>query len=151
MVPTITSPILKLPVDTRAHPELRNFHLAEPLCDTAERVTTDILVGGDFYHDLVLPERVTFSDGLILLNSKFGYICAGKIITAATHDNQALFFDSEPDPLMDLQRFWATEDTATLPSSYSVSITTATEIFNETVTQEAGKVCSEVALAIRRP
>ena len=139
VVPTITSPILKLPVDTRAHPELRNFHLAEPLCDTEERVTIDILVGGDFYHDLVLPERVTFSDGLILLNSKFGYICAGKITTTATHDNQALFFDSEPDPLMDLQRFWATEDAATLPTSYSVSDTTATEILNETVTQEAGR------------
>ena len=67
VVPTLTSPILKLPVDTKAHPELHNFHLAGPLCDTEERVTIDILVGGDFYHDLVLPERVTFSDGLILL------------------------------------------------------------------------------------
>eukprot|EP00117_Sycon_ciliatum_P014471 scpid37562/ scgid14717/ len=79
VVPQICCPILKTPLDTQTHPSLERLPLAEPLTLTREHVEIDILVGTDFYYDFVLTDRTHFPDGLILLDTKLGFICTGKV------------------------------------------------------------------------
>lgn len=39
----------------------------------------DILIGNDYYTQVMLGEKVKILDGLFLLNSVFGYILSGKV------------------------------------------------------------------------
>ena len=112
VVPIISSSIQRMPLDRSLHPSLQKLELAEPLIDKPERVTIDILIGGDYYHEFILGDRITFADGLLLLDSQVGFVCAGKSSPASNrYEHQSLLFSSEPiDPQLDLERFWSIED-----------------------------------------
>ena len=79
VVPQISCPIWKTPLDTKTHPSLKRLPLAEPLALTREQVEIDILVGTDFYYDFVPTDHTRFTDGMILLDTKLGFICTGKV------------------------------------------------------------------------
>ncbi|XP_065192585.1 uncharacterized protein LOC135823664 [Sycon ciliatum] len=99
VVPQICCPILKTPLDTQTHPSLERLPLAEPLTLTREHVEIDILVGTDFYYDFVLTDRTHFPDGLILLDTKLGFICTGKVPHSEIQpDESTVMVHDVPDP-----------------------------------------------------
>ena len=53
--------------------------LAEPLTGTLERRPIDILVGLEYDYDFIRGGRITFADGLMLLESSVGFDCTGKV------------------------------------------------------------------------
>ena len=87
MVPEITGPIQRGPL---LQGDLEFLHLIEPgqlvdsVPETGSASTMDVLVGSDYFWDILERERVILPSGLLLLSLKFGYILTGKY-----HDSKA--------------------------------------------------------------
>ena len=119
VVPNITSPISKVPLDVTRHPSLKAMKLAEPLDSSDDRLNIDILVGLDHYYELIGSDRLTLDDGLVLLESPFGLVTAGKVdvpdrskkqVAQDVHSCLITSHMLEWDSEFDLQRFWALEE-----------------------------------------
>ena len=52
--------------------------LADCLPDTLENTTIDLLVGSDYFWEIIGNDRVILPSGMFLIPSKFGYIVTGK-------------------------------------------------------------------------
>ena len=63
-------------------------------------VEVDLLVGSDYYFDIVHPERVELSGGLRLLGSSLGYLLAGSLDCDSRYAVQ-LFSSSRLDTSLD--------------------------------------------------
>ena len=69
----------------------KNLQLADTLPKRLKDSTVDILVGSDYYLDLILPERTEIQRGLYLLASKLGWILTGRIQeTYSSEDEQVM-------------------------------------------------------------
>ena len=75
----ISPPIEKRVVNLKRHPLLRSISLAEPLATHNQFVNVDLLLGSDYYFDVVHAERIELSWGLRLLGTAFGYVLAGSL------------------------------------------------------------------------
>ncbi|XP_065191904.1 uncharacterized protein LOC135822994 [Sycon ciliatum] len=127
VIPQITSPIWRVPLDTNRHPSLNTLPLAEPLTSSNDRLCIDILIGLDHYYKILGTDRISFPDGLQLLDSSLGFVCAGTVATEhacsviETNTTLAVASHRREDPSFDLERFWAVEDfdslSATRPSN----------------------------------
>ena len=112
----ISCPMQRIPIDTARYPGLDKFSLAEPLATETSQVPIDILVGNDHYFDFVGLDHIQFSDGLVLLNTKLGFIPSGKVeqqneaITANAMliNTQYVGYINQED--FDLQKFWKLEE-----------------------------------------
>jgi len=97
--------------------DLPKVQFAEPPSESHESLPIDILIGLDYYYDIIKPERIDLNNGLTLLNSSVGFVCTGKVdlTRSAMHQEGICLLTtslpaSETDPGMDLSRFWALED-----------------------------------------
>ena len=59
----------------------RRFKLADTLPKQTETSTIGLLIGSDYYNELISPERVEIQKGLYAIKSKFGWIISGKTKT----------------------------------------------------------------------
>ena len=93
---TICSPLPRA-INIHQYPSLQSLHLAD--CLTAQETVShhsniDVLVGSDFYWDLVLGEVRRQENGLVAISSKFGWLVSGPIRDAdevmVTHSNLVL-------------------------------------------------------------
>ena len=141
ITPQVTCPIRKHAVDLSKHPSMRKMTLAEPL-NTSDHMTVDVLVGLDHYYDFIGTDRVEFSDGLILLDSKLGLICAGKIDDKHTNPEEMSLVASAgeafTDSSYDLQRFWKLEVGVQVELEREEDVI-ALEKFNDTIRFESGR------------
>ena len=53
---------------------MRKYELADTLRSSCEKCDIDLLIGNDYYADIVSMRRITLKDGLYLLVSKLGWI-----------------------------------------------------------------------------
>lgn len=118
VIPEVTAPLQKVPLDLHQYPSLENITLAEPLVREPCVTPVDILIGLDHYYQLVGTDRVDCEGSLVLLPSVFGVVCSG-IVDSSTSSHSKVDFaavatESAVDipPEFDLQRFWALEDVA---------------------------------------
>ena len=134
VVPIISSPITKLPIDLAKHPAVAKMALAEPIVDVPKKICIDLLVGSDYYYQIILNDRITFSDGLILLDSRLGLICAGKV-SGTPQEDPSLFTSSEPihDPIEDVKRLWLSEEVGTEEGEVHDADKIAAEMFQESL------------------
>ena len=56
---------------------IEGFHLADTIPLEKESDTVQVLIGNDYYLDVILPDRLEVQSGLYLLNSRFGWILSG--------------------------------------------------------------------------
>ena len=82
MIPSITGSMQRRPFDTSC---LQNWEylwkdnvLADTIPTGIETSTIDLLIGNDYYLDLILPQKVEIQPGLYMLWSKLGWILAGR-------------------------------------------------------------------------
>ena len=69
----------------------RDNVLADALPTKLENSTIDLLIGNDYYLDLILPQKVEIQPGLYMLGSKLGWILAGRTSdTVKTTEEQSL-------------------------------------------------------------
>ena len=82
VVPRISCTINRCAIDPSVYPSwnsLSELKLADTLPFTEESHSPDILIGSDFYLDIVDSERRVVAPGLYALNSKFGWIITGRV------------------------------------------------------------------------
>ena len=97
--------------DMKKYPLLQKVDLAEPLSSNNEMVTIQLLIGSDYYYDIVKHERIEMDGGLMLLDSHLGYIMAGRTESASKTIAQCLLTRSSmPESSFDLERFWKLEE-----------------------------------------
>ena len=108
VIPEITSPIQKVPLDVKKHPSLATLPLAEPLTSfSSDRLQVDILIGLDHYYDIIGADRMSFPDGLQLLHSTVGLVATGKVTSTSESSviessiNTCIMFNNLPMPYPD--------------------------------------------------
>ncbi|XP_065197781.1 uncharacterized protein LOC135829305 [Sycon ciliatum] len=113
VMPWICCPVVKSPIDIDQYPEVKNIQLADTIVTKREEVEIDLLIGTDFYFSIMGNGHIQLNNGLVLLNSKLGFVPAGPTDTE-TDDTAGHIMLTDattlPDPVFDLQRFWRLED-----------------------------------------
>jgi len=117
IVPTIAAPITNpLNTDVFSLPHLKGLQLAHPVT-TAENFEISLLVGADFYWDLV-GDHIIRGDGPTAMSSKLGYLLSGPVLfphtPSATANILHVAAEHEHEE-QNLLRFWQVEDTAITP------------------------------------
>ena len=79
IVPVITCPVNKYPINTAEFPILNSVQLAEPLSTSSEQVELDILIGLDYYFAIVLKDRIDLTHKLVLMHTRIGWVPTGAI------------------------------------------------------------------------
>ncbi|XP_065186225.1 uncharacterized protein LOC135817053 [Sycon ciliatum] len=110
---------IKPPVNTSValhlskHPAIAKLPLAEPLGTESTQAPIDILIGSDQYFEFVGLEHLKLGNGIVMLDTKLGFIPTGK---ADQHDSRpdihAMCTSVESEvqhPDFDLQKFWKLE------------------------------------------
>ena len=122
---TICSPLPRA-INLHQYPYLQHLDLAD--CQATSHnseqyeSTVDILIGSDFYWDLVLGEINRQKGGLVAMSSKFGWLLSGPVknssdISEVTHSNLVVqipstiptSLDNECSLEKELRRFWDIE------------------------------------------
>ena len=127
IVPVISGCIVRRPVNVSSLGHLlKSIDLADSIPRDSEFSTVDLLLGNDYYLDVVLPQRMEVQPGLHLLGSKFGWILTGRtpqetkelnetnflIVTYGTMETKTSVFqniDTVIPRKPDLQDFWNVE------------------------------------------
>jgi len=82
IVPAITGMIrrkpISLPQTNQIEHLLKSLDLADTLPTACECSSVELLIGNDYYLDIVLPHRIEVQPGLYLLSSKLGWIIGGR-------------------------------------------------------------------------
>ena len=71
---------------------MKDIELADDIPLENECSTIDILIGNDYYLDLILSQRVEVQPGLYLLASKLGWIVTGRTFDSDTQRNESSVF-----------------------------------------------------------
>ena len=112
VVDVITCSIQRVPLDSEKYPILTQVKLADPTGPTKESMPVDVLVGIDYYYQLVRPGWINVSESLLLLNSEFGCIPTGEVCadnTKAENVMLASAVNTQTNEL-DLRAFWELKD-----------------------------------------
>ncbi|XP_062614769.1 uncharacterized protein LOC134276539 [Saccostrea cucullata] len=92
VVPNITGTVQRKPipkdVQLKCQSLWKNLQLADTLPVNFENSTIDILIGNDYYLDLILPERIEIQKGFYLLASRLGWILTGRTQEAYSKEEE---------------------------------------------------------------
>ena len=120
VVPKISGKIQRTPIPLRKQFELqRKYHLADTLPKEVESSSLGLLIGSDYYHEMISPERQKLQNGLYAVKSKFGWIICGKtgIHNAENTDNTMFVMTfSQNDILPDTHQVTEIDDPITQPN-----------------------------------
>ena len=64
VIPLITSPIIRLPLDTLQNSLLKENLIADPPPNKAELASIDLVIGSDYYWDIMESMKIQISPGL---------------------------------------------------------------------------------------
>ena len=111
----ITCPVERPHIDVEVNPVVTKLQLAHSLSASSETVEIELLIGAEYYHDFVNTERVPLQDGLLLLDSVFGYILAGRYVGPESKStNMHVGVGGRIGPAVttnfDLEKFWRLEE-----------------------------------------
>ena len=85
VVPTVTGTVQRVPVNTSKFKSIwKEYPLADSLPTTSETSTIELLIGNDYYLDLIMTEKVEISNGTYLLKSKLGWLLSGRTVSNKT-------------------------------------------------------------------
>ena len=161
IIPKITGEMQRRPFNTRC---LQNWEylwkdnaLADTLPTEIESSTIDLLIGNDYYLDLILPQKVEIQQGLYMLGSKLGWILAGRTSESVkTTEEQSLLVltygneierntnvftavDKALPTKPNLEDFWRLESIGILDTPRDPKDDQILQQFNETVQYADGR------------
>ena len=161
VVPSITGDVYRGPIHAASLQKgdrfLNQFDLADTLPCQRESSTIDILVGNDYYLDLILSKKVEVQPGLYLLESKLGWLLSGRTSenTVKTQESSMLVLTHGTDieretkiftntdkhlPMKpSLEDFWNLETIGINDSPEDLQDNEALKTFHETLRYEAGR------------
>ena len=105
---------------------VKSLDLADTIPLETESSTVELLIGNDYYLDIILPQKIEVQPGLYLLSSKLGWILTGRttetetsasetnmiVLTYGTNITQTSVFQSVDNAIPvkpDLEDFWNME------------------------------------------
>ena len=152
-LPTITNGITRQAVPSRDLEFFSNFSaaaLADTIPTTTEKVHIDLLIGADYFWDIVSNDRLTLPSGLHLVASKLGFLLTGRPSPSAEpiQDTQAMSVVEEPakaattnseTTLDQLSNFWKLENIGIKDSPYLDDDETALTQFRKTTVRDQGR------------
>ena len=91
VVPQIAGSIQRRPVNLKSVKNWEylwtEFSLADDFPNVRETSSVELLIGNDYYLDIILPQKIEIQPGLYMLGSKLGWILSGR--TSETVENTA--------------------------------------------------------------
>ena len=135
------------------------FSLADDLPTERETSSVELLIGNDYYLDVILPQKVEVQPGLYMLGSKLGWILSGRmseLVEGTTESNMLISLlthgkriDSETTFLTGLDKslplkpnvedFWRLESIGISDSPVDSDNDVALKKFKETLKYEQGR------------
>ena len=114
--PVICSP-LQTAVVVDQYPHLRNLDLADEDADEGRSDSIDILIGTDYYWQVVIGDIIRGDSGPVALNSHFGWLVSGPTkplsvnytVSTLIIEGDGNLEYSDNQLTQDLSRFWDTE------------------------------------------
>ena len=118
-VPHITNPVNRAPLPSRDWPSLEQHRdkLAHPPSRQSSKFTVDILIGSDYFWEIIADRHSTLPSGLQLLNSSLGLVIGGRPAGGRTAPS-----NTGPSTVT-TALFVSTQINCTLPISSNVSST----------------------------
>ncbi|MEM7375589.1 MAG: reverse transcriptase domain-containing protein [Bacteroidota bacterium] len=156
VVPKICAQINRHPVHLKDKMKFRRtFRLADTLPTSREASTIGVLIGNDYYNDVMTGERKQVQEGLFVLKSKFGWVVSGRTKSINKQDTESSLFvmthsssnilpdihqvtaadDSLPTP-PNLEDFWNLETIGIKPDEPNNADEITIEMFKDTITKE---------------
>ena len=164
VVPNITGRVSRVPLSPEDMSFLKNEGWESKLADTlpsrAESLSIEMLIGNDYYFDLLLPRKMELGGGLSLMQSKLGWILGGRyqatndvtelptlmvntLGTAPPSTRVTTHMCSTVDVSLlarpNLDQFWNLESMGIIESPSSSDDDKALESFNQTVKFTGGR------------
>lgn len=156
IVPTITGTIYRKPVNLCKQDIFKSMtqhlNLADTLPTEVETDTIQLLIGNDYYLDIVLPHRLEIQPGLYLISSQLGWILSGRttdidenkidtnmlIMTSGNIEQETVILsDGEYEPT--LEDFWRTESIGITDKTSQTGDEKALQIFKDTLSYKYQK------------
>ncbi|XP_052764085.1 uncharacterized protein LOC128206006 [Mya arenaria] len=160
VVPTISGTIQRNPLTKVLSKQMEHLINSVDLSDTIPRAqettTIDVLIGNDYYLDIVLPQRIEIEPGLYLLSSKLGWILTGRlsevesgtdtlsmfVLTHGTDITKQITFsslDASIPTKPDLEDFWNIESIGIIDNVDKSDDDIAMRKFQDTVRFDDGR------------
>lgn len=112
-----------------------NVSLADPQFNRTAKI--DVLLGAEFYFQLLLSEELKLADNLpILRNTKLGWIASGILCDSSAHEAVCAVFSNDDLSTGELvEKFWKIEDISS-KTNFTVSEQACETHFNQTTTRD---------------
>ena len=158
VVPNITGNITRVPLSSEDAKFLKDeslmCNLADTIPTTTEVFPINMLIGNDYYFDLLQPRKMDLGNGLFLFQSKLGWIFGGRVTTnteAVSESNLFVgttaglpagmrlatntltFSDSSHVAKPDIEKFWSLESLGIIDSPSHCDDDLALDNFNNSV------------------
>ena len=135
---------------------VKSLDLADTIPLETESSTVELLVGNDYYLDIILPQKIEVQPGLYLLSSKLGWIVTGRtsepdesenetnmlILTYGTNITNTSVFQSVDDAVPvkpDLEDFWNLETIGVIDNQTTKNDELVKKHFKENLTFVDGR------------
>ena len=161
VVPQIAGSIQRRPVNLKSVKNWEylwtEFSLADDFPNVRETSSAELLIGNDYYLDIILPQKIEIQPELYMLGSKLGWILSGRtsetventaehsmlILTYGTDVNRETTLITQTDsslPLKpNLEDIWRLESIGIQESPTENDDNVALNKFNETLNYEHGR------------
>ena len=105
VVETITGPMVRQEINAEKYEHIwKNLDMAKM---PSARFTIDVLIGNDYYDDILTAEKIKVDEGLYLMNTTVGWMFSGRITgqTRATDEVELAMISQEDE----IKQFWDLE------------------------------------------
>ena len=129
VVPMICEPLIGQPINVciNQNPHLTGLELAD-WAEQGSKLEVDVLIGSDYYWDLVTGAVSKSTGGPTAIHTKLGWVLSGPITVKGPNQcstnlvtTHVLRIDAQPDPLNDqLRAFWELESLGIHPNEKSM-------------------------------
>ena len=154
VIKQITGPLQRTPLNLKDRKNINsNFELADTIPTRLETYNLGLLIGNDYYDDIVLGERRKIQENLYLLKSKVGWIISGRtkddqqqhentmFVVSATNQiaKNVVHMDEKQDVTSfepHVEDLWKLESIGIRPKDSTEKNDIAMEMFQNTVTKE---------------
>lgn len=161
VVPQIAGSIQRRPINLKSVENWEylwtEFSLADDFPHVRETSSVELLIGNDYYLDIILPQKIEVQQGLYMLGSKLGWILSGRtseaadnaeepsmlILTYGTDVNRETTLVTHMDESLslkpNLEDFWRLESIGIQESPTENDDKVAINRFKETLNYENGR------------
>ena len=105
---TITGPMKRQNIEISKYKHIwKDLEMADTLLTSDGRYNIDVLIGSDYYEDILKAEKIQVDKGLYLVNSTIGWIFSGRIVGDSEEEQELSMFVR--DQMDDLSQIWMLE------------------------------------------